>query len=53
MGGEAFSPVKVLCPSVEECQGQEPGFGGLVSRVRRRDRERVFFRGETRNGDNF
>jgi hypothetical protein len=23
MGGEALGQVKVLCPSVEECQGQE------------------------------
>jgi hypothetical protein len=34
MGGEALGPVKVLCPSVGECQGQEEGVGGLVSRVR-------------------
>jgi hypothetical protein len=32
MGGEAFGPVKALCPSVGECQGQEAGVGGLVSR---------------------
>jgi hypothetical protein len=32
MGGEALGPVKVLCPSIEECQGQEAGVGGLVSR---------------------
>jgi hypothetical protein len=23
MGGEALGPVKVLCPSIEECQNQE------------------------------
>jgi hypothetical protein len=23
MGGEALGPVKVLCPSIGECQGQE------------------------------
>jgi hypothetical protein len=34
MGGEALSPVKVLCPSIGECQGQEAGVGGLVSRGR-------------------
>jgi hypothetical protein len=34
MGGEAFGPVKVLCPSIGECQGQEAGVGGLVSRGR-------------------
>jgi hypothetical protein len=31
MGEEALGPVKVLCPSVGECQGQEAGAGGLVS----------------------
>jgi hypothetical protein len=38
MGGEALSPVKALCISVGECQGQgqgqEAGVGGLVSRGR-------------------
>jgi hypothetical protein len=33
MGGEALGPVKVLCPSIGECQGQETGVGGLRSRV--------------------
>jgi hypothetical protein len=32
MGGEALGPVKALCPSVGECQGQEAGVVGLVSR---------------------
>ena len=32
MGGEALGPVKVLCPSVGECKGQEVGVGGLLSR---------------------
>jgi hypothetical protein len=32
--GEALCPVKALCPSVGECQGQEVGVGGLVSRGR-------------------
>jgi hypothetical protein len=32
MGGEAFSPVKVLYPSIEETQEQEAGVGGLGSR---------------------
>jgi hypothetical protein len=32
MGGEALGPVKVLCPSIGECQGQEVGVGGLLSR---------------------
>jgi hypothetical protein len=30
MGGEALGSVKVLCPSIGECQGQEAGVGGLV-----------------------
>jgi hypothetical protein len=34
MGGEAFDPVKVLCPSIGECQGQEVGVGGLMNRRR-------------------
>jgi hypothetical protein len=38
MGGEAFGPVKVLCPSVGECQGQEARVGGLVSRGREEGR---------------
>jgi hypothetical protein len=31
MGGEALGPVKVLCPSVGECQDRELGVGVLVS----------------------
>ena len=34
MGGEALGPMKAQCPSVGECQGQEAGVGGLVSRER-------------------
>jgi hypothetical protein len=34
MGGEAYGPVKVLCPSIGECLGQEVGAGGLGSRGR-------------------
>jgi hypothetical protein len=34
MGGEALGPVKVLCPSVGEFQGQEAGVGRLGSRER-------------------
>jgi hypothetical protein len=30
MGGEAFGPVKVLCPNIGECQGQEAGVDGLI-----------------------
>ena len=32
MGGKALGPVKVLCPSIGECLGQEMGVGGLGSR---------------------
>jgi hypothetical protein len=34
MGGEALDPMKALCPSVGECQGQEVTVGGLVNRGR-------------------
>ena len=50
MGREALGPVKVLCPSIGECQGQEAGMGGFWSRGRERGQE--IFRGETRKGDN-
>jgi hypothetical protein len=36
MGGEALGPVKVMCPSIGECQGQEVGVGGLVSKEKGR-----------------
>jgi len=36
MRGEALGPVKVLCPSIAECQGQEGKVGGLGSRGRGR-----------------
>jgi hypothetical protein len=32
MGGEAIGSVKVLSPSIGECQGQEAGVGGLGSK---------------------
>ena len=31
MGREALGPMKAVCPSVGECQGQEAGAGGLLS----------------------
>ena len=34
MRGEALGPVKVLCPIIGECLGQEAEVGGLGSRVR-------------------
>ena len=36
MGGEVLGPVKILCPSVGECQSQEAGVGGLVNSGRGR-----------------
>jgi hypothetical protein len=32
--GEALCPMKTVCSSVVECQGQELGVGGLVSKGR-------------------
>jgi hypothetical protein len=32
MGGEALGLLKILCPSIGECQGQEARVGGLGSR---------------------
>jgi hypothetical protein len=48
MGGEALGPLKVLCHSIAECQGQEAGVAGLENRgngegvgcLRRGDQER-------------
>ena len=31
MGGETLGPVKALCPSIGDCQGQEWELGGLGS----------------------
>jgi hypothetical protein len=32
MGGETLDLVKVLCPSIAGCQGQEAGVDGLESK---------------------
>ena len=34
MGEEALGPMKVLCPSIGDCLGQEAGVVGLRSRGR-------------------
>ena len=34
MGEEALGPMKILCPSIGECQGQKVGVSGLRNRVR-------------------
>ena len=52
MGGEALGPVKVLCPSVGECQGQELGVGGLGNRGRRGG-DRGFLEGKLGKGITF
>jgi hypothetical protein len=51
MGGEALGAVKAQCPSVQECQGREPGVGGLVG-GEHSHRSRGGSEGETRKGDN-
>jgi len=51
MGGEALGPVKVLCPSIGECQDQKAGVGGLGSRGRGRGLE--FLEGKPRKGITF
>jgi hypothetical protein len=37
MGGKALDAEKVICPSIGECQPQETGVGGFVSRERREE----------------
>jgi hypothetical protein len=49
MGEEALAPVKVLCPSVGECLGQESGVGGLGSR----EGDRGFLEGKLGKGITF
>jgi hypothetical protein len=52
VGGEALGPVKALCPSIGECQGQEMGVSGLMSRVGR-GRGRGFSEGKPGKGITF
>ena len=52
MGGEALGPVKALCPSIGECQGQEMGVSGLMNRVGR-GRGRGFSEGKPGKGITF
>ena len=44
MGREALCPVKVLCPSIGKCKGQEAGVGGLV--IRDRGMSRGYLKGK-------
>jgi hypothetical protein len=48
MEGEVLGPVKVLCPSIGECLGQEAGVGGLENR----GRDRGFLEGKLGKRDN-
>ena len=50
MGGEALGPVKVLCLSIGECQGQE--WECVVWGAGGEEKGLGIFRGETRKGDN-
>jgi hypothetical protein len=52
MGGEALGPVRVICPSIGEFQGQEAGVCGLVSRGRR-EGDRGFLEGKLGKGITF
>jgi hypothetical protein len=46
--------VKVLCPSIGECQGQKAGVGGLGSRRRREgEGDRRFSEGKLGKGITF
>jgi hypothetical protein len=49
MRGKALGAVKVLCPSIGECQSQEVGVGELVSR-RRGEGIGDFWRGNQERG---
>jgi hypothetical protein len=49
MGGKALGPVKALCPSLGECQDQEPRVGELVNRGRI-EGKRGFQRGNKEKG---
>jgi hypothetical protein len=56
MGGEALCPMKALCSNVGECQDQEAGVGGLVSRGRGEgtgDRGGCFLEGKPGKGVTF
>ena len=43
MGEDDLGPVKALCPSVGECQGQETGVYGLANSAREEGREEGIF----------
>ena len=49
MEGEALGPVKVLCPSIGECQGQEAGSGWVEEQGEGRE-DREFSEGKLGKG---
>jgi hypothetical protein len=49
--GEALGPVKVICPSIGEYQGQKVGVGGLVAEGGGGERE--LLEGKLRKGITF
>jgi hypothetical protein len=51
MGGEAFGPVKVLCPSIGECQGQDAEW--VVGEQREGEGDRGFSEGKLGKGLTF
>jgi hypothetical protein len=53
MGGEALGPVKVLCPSIGEYQGQEWEWVGWGVGVGRRGGNRRFSEGKLGKGITF
>jgi hypothetical protein len=52
MGGEALGPVKDLCPSIGECQGQDWEWEFIVWGAKGGGGDKGFFRGETRKWNN-
>jgi hypothetical protein len=50
VGGEALGLVRILGPSIGECQGQKVGVGGLGSREREGG-DRGFSERKLRKGD--
>jgi hypothetical protein len=50
---KALGPVKVLCPSVGECQGQDAEVDGLVSKGRGGNAGGCFLEGKPGKGITF
>ena len=52
MGEEALGLVKILCPNIGECQGQELRVGGLVNMGKREGIGRADFQRGNQERDN-